>query len=296
MAYTEYDEGSERPGRPVTTIARVMRNQTRGVTGALIVSGVTILLTAETWHLAWERPAWHLLVFSLAGLGVVVAITHSSGFRVEEEADGRSRYHPVRLAADSAQLVLQSLVAAFVVLSMYGIIDLSTPAHVIARMGLLQVVPLGFGAALANRLLHETKDQGEETAEQRSLLENVGIFAVGAIFFSLPLTASIEVNILAASATWGRLAVIIAVSLLTAYLLLYELEFRGQSRRTLDREWAELFHAGQVCLVYIVGLTVSALLLWGFGYLSYSLSVDVQKIVVLTFPTTVGGATARVIL
>lgn len=276
------------------TVDRVVRNQTRGITGALIVSGVTILLTAETWWLAWERPAFHLILYAGVGLGVVLLITRSSGFRVEEE--GGAEYNLLRLGADFAQLTLQSVAAAFVVLFMYGLVDFSTSAHILARMALLQVVPLGFGAALANRLLHEMEDEEDDTAERTSLLTNVAIFAAGAIFFSMPLGASIEMNILAASTTWGHLAAIIVVSLLAAYLILYELEFRGQSRRTVDREWAALIHAGQVCIVYVVGTVVSVVLLWGFGYLSYSLTVDVQKVVVLSFPTTVGGAAARVIL
>lgn len=278
----------------MTAAGRVLRNQVRGITGALIVSGVTILLTMETWWLAWARPASHLAAYTVVGLGVVLVITRTSGFRVEEEEV--PQYDPVRLAVDFAELVLQSVVAALVVLLMYGVVDLSTPAHVVARLGLLQVVPLGFGAALANRLLHELEDQQDEDDEERGLKENVGVFAAGAIFFSLPLAASVEIDVLAAAAGWDRLAVVVSVSLFTAYLVLYELEFRGQSRRTVDRERAALVHAGEVCIVYAVGLAISALLLWGFGYLTYSLPVDVQKVVVLTFPTTVGGAAARVIL
>ena len=279
----------------MTTVGRVVRNQTRGITGALIVAGVTILLTAETWRLAWERPAWHLLAYAAVGLAVVMLIVRSTGFRVEEEQTNGAQYNPLRLAVDFAQLVLQSVVAALIVLVMYGIVDPATPVHVIARMALLQIVPLGFGAALANRLLHEMEDK-DDSAERASLPVNVAIFATGAIFFSMPLGASIEMNILAASADWLHLAAIIAVSLLAAYLILYELEFRGQSRRTIERRWAVLVHAGQVCIVYAVGIVVSAVLLWGFGYLSYSPAVDVQKLVVLSFPTTVGGAAARVIL
>lgn len=280
---------------PVSSVDRVVRNQVRGITGALIVSGSTIL-TIETWWLAWQRPAPHMIAYAVVGLGVVLSITRTSGFRVEEEDS--PQYDPGRLAADFAELVLQSVAAAFVVLSMYGVVDLSTPAHVAARMGLLQVVPLGFGAALSNRLLHELEDQQSEgkTAAEQTLPKNIAIFAAGAVFFALPLGASIEMNILAASAGWKRLAVIVGVSLLTTYLILYELEFRGQSKRTVDRERAALIHAGQCCVLYVVGAVVSALLLWGFGYLTYSLAVDVQKVVVLTFPTSVGGAAARVVL
>lgn len=314
----------------MTTLDRVLRNQVRGVTGALIVSGVVVLLTMESWWLSWTRPASHLVAFTLVGLGVVLAITRTSGFRVEEEEDEDdgedqededggddqevedgedqeqeddeegggdvSQYDPVRLTVDFAELVLQSLVAATVVFFIYGVVTLSTPWHVVARMGLLHVVPLGFGAALANRLLHETEEQRGESAEEQSLPTNLGIFAAGAIFFALPLVGSVEIDVLASTAGWPRLAAIVALSLLTAYLILYELEFRGQSGRTADRESAALLHAGQTCIVYAVGLAVAAPLLWGFGQFTFSLAVDLQKLVVLSFPATVGAAAARVVL
>jgi putative integral membrane protein (TIGR02587 family) len=282
----------------VTATDRVLRNQVRGVTGALVVSGVTILLTVEMWWLAWQRPASHLIVYAVVGLGIVLFITRSSGFRVEEEDEDNPEYDIARLTVNFAELVLQSVFAAVVVLFVYGVLDLASSLHVVARAALLQVVPLGFGAALANRLLHEAEDDEEDSAEQQSLRANVAIFAAGAIFFSLPLGASIEVNVLAANAGWPRLAAIVSMSLVMAYLILYELEFRGQSRRRSgERKLREMLtHVGQTCIVYAVGVAVSALLLWGFGYLTYSATVDVQKIVVLSFPTTVGGAAARVIL
>ncbi len=276
----------------------VLRNQIRGVTGALVVSGVTILLTVEMWWLARQRPASNMIAYAVIGLGVVLFITRSSGFRVEEEDENNPEYDPVRLTVNFAELVLQSVVAAVVVLFVYGVIDASSSLHVVARTALLQVVPLGFGAALANRLLHEAEDGDDDSAEERTLHENVAVFAAGAIFFSLPLGASIEMNILAANADWPRMAAIIALSLLITYLILYELEFRGQSRRrSEERERREMIiQAGQTCIVYAVGVGVSALLLWGFGYLTFTLAVNVQKVVVLSFPTTVGGAAARVIL
>lgn len=281
---------------PVTSPGRVVRNQIRGISGALIVSGAVILLTAETWWLANQRPAWHMITYAVVGLGIVLAITHSSGFRVEEEAAGGTQLDPVRLSTDFAELVLQSVVAAFGVLFMYGIITLSTPLHVMARQGLLHVVPLGFGAALSNRLLAESEEADGDSAEAEALPVNVAVFAAGAIFMALPISVSVEVNLLAATAGWVRLAGIVAGSLVTAYLILYELEFRGQSRRTVDREWAAAVHAGQTCIVYVVAVGAATTLLWGFGHLTYALAVDVQQVVVVSFPSTVGAAGARVVL
>lgn len=274
----------------------VLRNQVRGITGALVVSGLTVLLTMETWWLAWERPASHLLAYAVVGLLVVLLVTRSIGFRIETEGGDGPQYDPVRLGTDFAELVLQSVVAALVVLVVYGVVDAGTPVHVAARMVLLQVVPLGFGAALSNRLLVEAEDRDQDSAAEHTLPENVAVFAVGAVFFSVPLGANVEMNVLAGTAGWPRLGAILLLSLLTVYLILYELEFRGQSGRVVDRPWAPVLHGGQACVVYAVGLSVSALLLSGYGYFSYSLHVDVQQLVVLSFPTSVGGAAARVIL
>lgn len=282
----------------MTSVDRVLRNQVRGVTGALVVSGVTMLLTAELWWLAAERPPSHLIVYAVVGLTVVLLVTRSSGFRVEEEGDrDPSRYDPVRLGVDFAQLVLQSVVAAVGVLALYGVVDSTTSPHLVARMVLLLVVPLGFGAALANRLLRETQEQRDrDSADEQTLRENVSVFAAGAIFFTMPLGASLEMRVLATTAGWARLAAVLVTSVILAYLILYELEFRGQSRRTRDWRWAEPTHVGEACVVVAVGAAVSTLLLWGFGYLTYSPVVDAQLVVVLTFPTTVGGAAARVVL
>lgn len=300
----------------MTATDDVLRNQARGITGALIVSGSVVLFTVEMWWLAWQRPVSHLLAYTTVGLGVVLFVTRSSGFRVEEEGESgdgegdertddgsgtrssggdQSKYDPRRLVVSFAQLVLQSVAAALLVLFVYGIIDRSTPAHVVGRMVLIQVVPLGFGAALSNRLLAASKEHAE-SVESHSLPGNLAVFAAGAIFFALPLAPSVEMNILATSTGWRRLAALVVLSLVTTYLILYELEFRGQSARRLGRDRAVLIHASQVCIVYAVGVVVSALLLWGFDNLTYVLAVDVQKVLVLAFPTTVGAAAAEVVL
>lgn len=278
----------------MTALDRTLRNQGRGIAGALIVSGITVL-TVETWWLALELRTSHLLVYAVVGLGAVLILTRSVGFRVEEQSGG-PEYDPVRLGVDFAELVAQSIAAAFVVLFAYGVVTAATPAHVAARLGLVQIVPLGFGAALSNRLLRETEEEQDESAEDLTLAENVAVFAIGAVFFSLPLAASVEMQVLAATADWLRLTAIVTLSLSTAYLVLYELEFRGQSARRAGREGAAVIPLGQVCLVYAVALAVSVLLLWGFDHLTISPVVDVQTVVVLSFPATIGGAAARVIL
>jgi hypothetical protein len=48
--------------------------------------------------------------------------------------------------------VLQSVLTAYAVLLLFGIVEVGDPPFLVARLGLLLVVPLGFGAALANKV------------------------------------------------------------------------------------------------------------------------------------------------
>jgi len=125
-----------------------LRDQGRGVVGALVVS-VELLFTMEMWWHGCQLPAEWLIVYALVGLAVVLAITRSVGFEAQEE----TRRSPLKRAAtDFIELVLQSFVTAYAVLLLFGIVDVGDPPFLVARLGLLLVVPLGFGAALANKV------------------------------------------------------------------------------------------------------------------------------------------------
>jgi len=40
----------------------ILRNQARGITGALLVVGLAVLYTSEMWWLAWRLPIEFLIV------------------------------------------------------------------------------------------------------------------------------------------------------------------------------------------------------------------------------------------
>lgn len=65
-------------------VEEVLRDQGRGVVGALIVS-VELLFTMEMWWHGWELPTEWLAAYTLVGLAVVLAITRPIGFQQEEE-------------------------------------------------------------------------------------------------------------------------------------------------------------------------------------------------------------------
>lgn len=259
--------------------------------GALLVVGTTFVYTMESWWLGWTLPAWLLLTYVVVGLGVVLAITRNVSFRESEQNQGAQQKNPLRTAVtDFAELVLQSLVVGYVMLLVFGVIELGESWIIVARLGLVEVVPLGFGAALANELL-----SGEREPSSDSLTNDLATFAVGALFIASTIALTDEVAKIAAYMDWTRAAVLIVLSLLVVYLMLYELGLQGEADRLRGR--GSLMRFGQTFLVYGVGLAVGFLLLAGFGYVTDStLPVVVQLLVVVAFPASLGASAAQVVI
>lgn len=272
-------------------LAAELRDQIRGVTGALLVVGLSFHYTMETWQLGWTLPLPYLIGYAVVGLSLVLAVTRSVGFHERESgasSESKPRWY---VAVDFAQILLQSFVASYAILLLLGIIDLSSSPSLAMRLGLVEVVPLGFGAALANRLFG---GEGEQRAEEGKFPQNVAVFAIGAIFVASTVAPTQEMELIAVHMGWLRHASLVALSLSLVYLILYELEFSGQRARV---ERPRAIQVGTTFLVYFVGGVISFLMLLAFGHFAdATLALVYQETVVLAFPASLGAAAAEVII
>lgn len=264
----------------------VLRTQGRGITGALLVVGVATLYTMETWWIAWRLPTIHLLLYALGGLLCVFLVMRSVGFR-----EGGERESLVRTAVDFSELVVQSVAAATLALLLFGVADGDSTVLSVVRLALVQAVPLGFGASLANVLLSEREDGTEEADFPR----NVPIFALGAAFVVFPVAPTEEMRVIAVEAGTLRLSLLVVLSVVVVHLILHELEYQDQQYRVADR--SAVYQFGLAFLVYAVGLVVSSAFLLGFGQFDGATTFEAaQLVVVLTFPASVGASGAEVVL
>lgn len=282
-----------------------LRDQGRATVGAFVVVGISYLYTMESWWLAWQLDMTHLLVYTVAGLGIVLGLARTIGFHKQSEDDsddgdesgnsgagetdlGTTLYTTV---TDATEAVVQGFVAAYVVLFLFGVLTLEDSPVTAARLGIFHVVPLGFGAALANDLF--AGSGGEQPS--RKFAESVGVFALGAIFLSAPIALTQEMELIVAYTEWSRLAGLLVATLLVTHLTLFELEMQGQDRRAQHR--SKLLQVGHTFTVYAVSVVVAVALLAAFGHFDgQPLSVWVQETVVLAFPTSIGASAAQVVL
>lgn len=271
------------------TVWDVLRDQGRGIAGALFVAGLSFFYTMESWWLGLRLPMGHLIVYALVGLLGVLVLTQQIGF--QETAEGETRGTLSWLAVDFAELVLQSFVTAYLVLLSFGVVEFGQTADTVVRMGLLHVVPLGFGAAVANLLLSQSGDDVQEA----SFPDNVPTYVLGAAFMSFPAAPTDEISVIAVYAGWARLAGIVAISVAVVYFVLYELEFRGQRARRESRSW--VMQVGSAFFVYVVGVVVAVTFLLAFGHFAgTTLAEQVQLTIVLAFMASTGASAGEVVL
>lgn len=270
------------------SVRNEFREQGRGIVGALLVVGLTFLYTMETWWLGWTLPLGHLLAYALVGLAIVLVVARNVGFRREEREESKTSLPG--LAVEYTEILVQSSVAAVVGLFTLGIATLGDSPSVVLRLGLLEVVPLGFGAALANRLFVHTGAAEEEVQFPR----NLAIFTLGALFVSGTIAPTREIELIAAHMGWGRHALLVVLTLFVVYVTLYELSFRGQPGRAYEKRRYEI---GTAFLAFAVSTGVATFLLWGYGHFDgATLALVVQETTVLAFPAAVGAVGAQVVL
>lgn len=121
----------------------------------------------------------YLLAYALLGLAGIFVLLRRVGFRETDEI-GKIPQGLIKTGAGFAELVLQSFVAAYVVLLLFGIVEVNNSITTVVRMGLIQMVPLGFGAAVAIQLLSESDGEIQVAPFPKSL----PTFAMGAVFFT----------------------------------------------------------------------------------------------------------------
>lgn len=266
---------------------RTFRDLGRMVIGGLVL-GMPLLYTMETWWLAWRLPTHVILAFSLLGLVAVFALVDLVGF---EEGDPGHDKSLLALARDFLELVLASAVTSLAVLLLFGIVEWGDSLSNVVRLTAIEIVPVGLGGAIADAALKSAEEEGDPT----SFAREAGIFGLGAVFFALNVAPTDEVVLMAAHAGWTRLALVVPAAVALTYLALYELEFRGERGRAAGSASAWM-QWGEATAGYVIALAASALLLAAYGHLTTPLLENVQKVVVLSFVASLGGAAARVVI
>lgn len=266
----------------------------RGAAGGMLF-GIPLLFTLEVWGIgSAATPAAMAAVVGLTFVPVTLLV-HTAGFR---------RSMDMRLTSvltESAEAVAVGVVVVTVVLFVLAEITLRTPLSDALGKIVYEAAPFAIGAAVASHLFERSPDapDGGATKEGdrgtlRGTIADMGSTFIGAVFVGFNIAPTEEIPRLAAASSPPRLLVVMGVSLLVSYGIVFQAGFRDQARRRQQR--GVLQHPiTETAAGYVVALIAAAAMLLFFGNLQpgdpWPLALD--HIVLLGLPTAVGGAAGR---
>lgn len=275
-----------------------LRALARALAGAIIF-GIPIMMTMEMWALGSYMDRARLAAFLGFVLPLLVGLAHVSGFEPT-----RGALLPV---LDAVTAYLVALVAASLVLVVFGVVGPGMSLDEIMGKLVLQASAGSFGAILAQSTLSGGEDEEEEGGQEAdggdgAAEERPGygaellLMAAGALYLAMNIAPTEEVQQLAVRMGAGPVLVLMAISLLAMHAFVYAVEFRGQETIPEGTPmWSIVLRFTVVG--YAIALLISAYVLWCFGRLEdLAPAAGLMMVAVLGFPAAVGAASARLVL
>lgn len=277
--------------RSRVAVERAFARELARAAGGALIFALPLLMTEEMWHLGAELDRFRLLVLLaltpplLAGLCRYIGFRRDLGWR-DAALDGLVAY------------AVGATVAA-ATLALLGRLD--QPSAASAGTVALLAVPAAIGAALARSQLGDQPDPAEDPNAAQSNGDRPGyaaelvLMAAGALFLTLNIAPTMEVEELARGMGPARALATVAVSLALLEAFVYALGFAGQEERRAvprRRELLSFTVAG-----YALAFLISLLMLWVLGRTDGEAVTAVTRMAVtLALPASLGVAAARLIL
>jgi putative integral membrane protein (TIGR02587 family) len=254
--------------------------------GGAIIFALPLLMTMEMWWLGFYMSRLRMALLLAVLIPFLVLLSHYRGF---EKTAGW-----IEDVCDAFVACAVAFAAAAVVLPLFGAVRWTTPLDEIVGKLALQAVPGSIGALLARSQLGDRDEQEREVKESYGF--EIFLMAVGGLFLSLNVAPTEEISVIAFRiSTWHVLA-LVALSLAAMHAFVYFLEFRGGHQIPEQASRSGLFVRYTVA-GYAMCLLVNLYVLWTFGRTDgLALQQVLTMALVLSFPASLGAASARLIL
>lgn len=268
--------------------SRFLIGLARGLAGALLFA-LPMFLTMEMWELGFYVDRWRLLVLLLINIPLLILLADKIGF--EQTSTWREAFRDASIA------YALGIICSVGILAAIGVLRTDQAASELMGMVALQTVPTSIGALLGRSQLG-TREESQNRGRQPDASYGAELFmmAVGALFLGLNVAPTEEMVLLSYKMTPWHAIVLVIASIVLMHGFVYALAFVGSH----DLEaGTPAWHA----LVrftfpgYLIAFAVSLYCLWTFHRLDdVSITQAAMTTVVLSFPSAIGAAAARLIL
>lgn len=267
----------------------------RGACGGFLF-GIPLMYTMEVWWIGSFVDPPRILLALAATYGVLVLLNRTAGFRNINSTSF------IQAMMDSIEVLALGLLCAAGVMVVLREITLQTSIGEALGKIVYEGIPFALGAAIARLVLHGTRTQSDNdhTPEQprsakiNATLADIGATLIGAIIIAFNISPTDEVPMLAAAVTGPWLILLIGVSLVISYGIVFEAGFRNEEQR--EQQQGILQRPDSETLAsYLVALLAAAAMLWFFDQLSFDdpWTLWLRYTLILGLPATIGGAAGR---
>lgn len=261
---------------------------TRAFAGASIF-GIPLVFTMEMWSIGETLSFTHLMIILALGFIANLGLAHVAGFRSD---------HSLIMSIDQAidALTVGTVSAAVLLLGMNQLRVTDGLEQGLDTI-LLLALPLSLGASVARQIFSgRTGKDGEEDSHLsnwQGLFADVGATAVGGVFIGMTIAPTDEVVMIAAGLEWWHVFILIGLSLVLSYVIVFASGFDEPSP---DGPFQHPL--SETMLSYVISVFVAFLMLLFFKAISLDdpLHEVVRQTVVLALPVTIGGAGGRLVV
>lgn len=257
----------------------------RAVGGAIIFS-LPMMMTMEMWWIGFYIKPARLVLLVLFSLPLFISISSMIGFK-----ESKGLWDNV---VDVLVAYAVTFVATGIALIVFGAITWETALEEAYSMILLQSVPGALGALLARSVV------GPGTVEADDRSQNYGqemvVLLTGGLFLAFNLAPTEEMVLISyMMSSWHMLALMLLTLVVMHFFTVSTMDGPADNFKNWKSQ-ARLF-IRFTSTGYVLSFALSVFMLWVFGRAdSESFGNFVNTAVVLSFPTGVGAAAARVIL
>ena len=270
-----------------------------GASGGFLF-GIPLLYTMEVWFIgSYVRPSMLLSILAVT-LIVIFIINRIEGFRPQE-----SETLPGAIAETIETLAI-GMVCSALMLVILKRIDLQTSLTEILGKIIFEGVPFSLGVAFSRSLLSgdsevdldkENNQSGSKDKSQISwqdTIADLGATLIGALFIAFSIAPTDEITVLAASASSPWLLVIMFISLLVSYCIVFASQITNYQER-LQQLGVFQSPVSETVISYLVSLFISMLMLWFFQKVAFGdpWYVWLRYSIILGLPASIGGAAGR---
>lgn len=265
----------------------------RGACGGFLF-GIPLLYTMEMWWIGSAAEPRLLLLALVITFSVVFLLNRTEGFRKTQSV------HWTSALFDSIEAIAIGLLCAGLMLIILREITLTTQIQEALGKVVYSGVPFALGVTVANQYLgsedgHARREDPKDNLNET--ISDIGATLIGAIFIAFNIAPTEEVPMLATAISGPWLIVMIGVSLLISYSIVFQASFANQPKRRRQRG---LFQTplNETVVSYLIALIAAGLMLGFFKQIEIGdpLAVWLSQTLVLGLPASVGGAAGRLVI